>query len=59
MYFRDRSAQTIVRDVTLGYKIKIKLATLSGHIILTPGRPVPAVILCREAPGRVATRVPI
>ena len=31
----------------------------SVNTILTPGRPVPALTLSRQAPGRVATGVPI
>ena len=31
----------------------------TSHIILTPGRPVPVLTLYRQAPGRVATGVPI
>ena len=40
-------------------EIKIKLSTSPSHSILTPGRPVPALTLERQAPGRVATGVPI
>ena len=35
------------------------LSTSPSHSILTPGRPVPALTLYRQAPGRVATGVPI
>ena len=31
----------------------------SSHSILTPGRPIPALTLKRQAPGRVATGVPM
>ena len=36
-----------------------QLSTSPSHSILTPGRPVPALTLRGQAPGRVATRVPI
>ena len=32
---------------------------ISSHSILTPGQPIPALTLQRQAPGRVATLVPI
>ena len=35
------------------------LSTSPSHSILTPGRPVPALTLSCQAPGRVATGVPI
>ena len=38
---------------------EIEVTTLPSHSILTPGRPVPALILYRQAPGRVATGVPV
>ena len=59
MYLRDGSAQTIVRAATLRYKLLIQLSTSPSHSILTPGRPVAALTLYRQAPGRVATGVPI
>ena len=40
-------------------KLQIKLSVSPNHSILTPGRPVPALTLKRQAPGRVATGVPI
>ena len=39
--------------------MRIKLSTPPSHSILTPGRPVPALGLYRQAPGRVASGVPI
>ena len=57
VYLRDGSAKTIVRAATLRYKLQIKLSTSPSHSILTPGRPVPALTLKRQAPGRVATGV--
>ena len=57
VYLRDGSAQTIVRAATLRKKLQIKLSTSSSHSILTPGRPVPALTLERQAPGGVATGV--
>ena len=59
VYLRDGSAQTILRAATLRQKLQIKLSTLPSHSILTPGRPVPVLTLWRQAPGRVATGVPI
>ena len=38
---------------------EIELSTSPSHSILIPGRPVPALTLYRQAPGRVATGVPI
>ena len=40
-------------------KLEIKLSTSPSHIILTPGRPAPVLTLERQAPGRVATGVPM
>ena len=59
VYLRDGSAQSIVRAATLRYKLQTKLSISPNHSILTPGRPVPALTLERQAPGRVATGVPI
>ena len=56
---RDGSAQTIVHAATLRQKLQIKLAVSPSHSILTPGRPVPALTLQRQVPGRVVTGVPI
>ena len=56
---RDRSAQTIVRAATFRQKLQIKLSTSPSQGILTPGQPVPALTLSRQAPGRVASRVTI
>ena len=36
-----------------------QLSTSPSHSILTPGRPVPALTMQRQVPGRVATGVPI
>ena len=58
-YLRDGSAQTIVRATTLRQKLQIQLSISPSHSILTPGRPVPALTLWRQAPGRVVTGVPI
>ena len=58
VYHRDRSAQTTLRAATLRWKVQVKLAIPPRHGILTPGQPVPALILQRQAPGRVATGVP-
>ena len=57
VYLRDGSAQTTA--VTLRQKLQIKLSISPVHSILTPGQPVSALILERQAPGRVATGVPI
>ena len=38
--------------------MQIELSTSPSHSILTPGRPVPALTLRCQAPGRVATGVP-
>ena len=37
--------------------VQIKLSLSSCHSILTPGQPVPALALLRQAPGRVAPGV--
>ena len=57
VHLGDGSTQTIVCAVTLRQKLQIKLAISPSHSILTPGRPVPALTLYRQAPGRVATGV--
>ena len=54
VYLRDGSAQTILRAATLRKKLQIQLSTSPSHSILTPDRPVPALTLYRQAPGRVA-----
>ena len=59
VYFRDGSAQTILRAATLRWKLQIKLSISPSDSILTPGRPVPALTLSRQAPGKVATGVPM
>ena len=38
---------------------EIKLYISPSHSILTPGQPIPALILERQAPGRVAKGVPV
>ena len=58
-YLRDGSAQKMARAATLRKKLQTKLSTSPSHSILTPGRQVPALTLQRQAPGRVATGVPI
>ena len=50
---------TILRAVTLRQRLQIQLSTSPSHSILTPGQPVPALTLQRQAPGRLATGVPI
>ena len=42
---------------TLRQKLQTKLSVSPSHTILTPGRPVPALTLFRQAPGRVTTGV--
>ena len=59
VYLRDGSVQTILRAATLRYKLQIQLSTSPSHSILTPGRPVPALTLQCQKPGREATGVPI
>ena len=59
VYPRDGSAQTTVLTATLRQKLHIQLSISPGHSILTPGQPVPALTLYRQAPGRVATGVSI
>ena len=58
VYRRGRTAQTIVCAATLREKLKIKLSISSHHSIVTPGQPV-ALTLKHQAPGKVATGVPI
>ena len=50
---------TILRAATLRQKLRIKLSISPSHSILTLGRPVPALTVERQVPGRVATGVPI
>ena len=57
--FRDRSLQSIVLAATLRQKLHIKLAISPRHSILTLDQPVLALTPKRQAPGRVATGVPI
>ena len=59
VYFRDGSAQTTLRAATPRSKMQIKRSISPSHSILTPGQPLPALTLERQAPGRVATGVPI
>ena len=49
---RDGSAQSIVRAVTLRQKLQIKLSISPSHSILALVRPVQALALEREAPGK-------
>ena len=58
-YLRHGSALTSLRAGTLRQKLQVQLSTSPGHSILTRGQPVPELALSRQAPGRVATRVPI
>ena len=46
VYLRDRSAQAVLPAATL--------STSPTHSTLTSGQPVPALILCHQALGRVA-----
>ena len=55
VYLRDGSAKTILRAATLRYKLQTKLSISPSDTLLTPGQPVPALTLKRQAPGRVAT----
>ena len=50
---------SILCAATLRLKLQIQLSISPSHSILTPGQPVPALTLQRQAPGRVATGVPI
>ena len=50
---------TILRAATLRQKLRIKLSMSPSHSILTLGRPVPALAVERQVPGRVATGVPM
>ena len=59
VYLGDGSAQISVRAATLRQKLQIKLSTSPSRSILTPGQPVPALTLYRQAPGRVVTGEPI
>ena len=59
VYFRDRSAQAILGGATLRQKLQIQLSTSPSHGILTLGQPVLVLTLQCQAPGRVATGVPI
>ena len=59
MYLTDGSAQASLHAATLRQQLQIKLFTSSTHSLPTPGLPVPALTLEHQAPGRVATAVPI
>ena len=59
VYLRDGFAQAIGRAATLRQKLHIKLSLSPSHNILTPGQPIPMLTLQRQAPGRVATGVPV
>ena len=56
--FQGRIYSTL-RAATLRQKLQIKLAISLSHNILTSGQPIPALTLNHQAPGRVATRMPI
>ena len=58
VYLRDGSGQAIGCAATLRYKLQIKLSTSPSHSILTPGQPVPALTMYRQAAGRVTHGVP-
>ena len=58
MYLRDGSAQTSVCAATLEIAVADKTIYLTHHSILTPGQPVPVLILEYQAPGKAATGVP-
>ena len=51
--------RAILRAATLRQKLQIKHAAKPSHSILTPGQPVPALTLEWQAPGRVATGIPL
>ena len=59
VYLRDGPAPTSLRAATLRQNLQIKLSSSPSHSILTPDRPVPALTLQRQAPGRVVTGVPM
>ena len=59
VYLRDRSAQTSIRVAKLRQEQQNKFSISTSHSILTPGRPVRALTLSRQAHDRVATGVPI
>ena len=52
-------SDNFLRAATLRYKLQTKLSISPSHSMLTPGQPVPALTLLHQAPGRVATGVPI
>ena len=54
VYLRDGCAKTSLRAATLRWKLQIQFSTSPNHSILTTGRPITALILYRQAPGRVA-----
>ena len=55
----DLLRQVYVLHATPRSKMQIKLSTLSSHSILTLGQLVPVLTLWYQAPGRVATGVPV
>ena len=55
MYLRDVSAQTVARPAALREKLQDDSALLPCQSALTPGQPVPALTLERQAPGSVFT----
>ena len=57
-FLRDGPSQTILCAATLRQMLRIKFSVSFSHNILTPGRPVPALTLSRQAPGRVASGKP-
>ena len=59
VYPRDGSTQTRARAATLKQKLQIKLSFSLSHSILTPGQPVLALTLNRQAPGREASAAPM
>ena len=53
----DGPAKAIVRAATLRQKLQIKLS--ASHRVLTTGQPVSALTVERQAPGGVASEVPV
>ena len=49
--------KAVVWTAALRKELRISLAVLPNQIVLTPGRPVPAPTLYRQAPGSAATGV--
>ena len=58
VYLRDTSARAVVLAATLRM-LQVTLSISSSDSILTPGQPVPALTLHRQAPGRAAIGVAI